>query len=54
MGKRVEKKRGHSEFSGDYVIEDVTQENEPTLRRLVFLNNQNVIQSEAKLQYGKL
>ena len=46
--------RGQSELSGDYVIEDVQSDNNETYRRLVFLSNQNIVQSEAKLKRGTL
>jgi len=42
---------GHSEFSGDFVIEDVTCEGK-LLRRLIFLNSPNVIQSEVELKHA--
>jgi hypothetical protein len=45
--------QGASEFSGDFVIEDVTCEGK-VLRRLIFLNNPNVIQSEVEMIVGKL
>lgn len=43
---------GHSEFSGDFVVEDVTCEGK-LLRRLIFLNSPNVIQSEVELKQGE-
>ncbi|XP_047469133.1 eEF1A lysine and N-terminal methyltransferase-like [Penaeus chinensis] len=49
LGHREERIRGHSQFSGDYVVEDVHPPEASKLRRLIFLANQNVIQSEAKL-----
>lgn len=41
---------GHSEFSGDFVVEDVETENNEKYRRLYYLKTQLVIQSEAKLK----
>lgn len=52
LGHREERIRGHSQFSGDYVVEDVHPPGASKLRRLIFLANQNVIQSEAKLLVG--
>lgn len=52
VGSRCIVLEGHSEFSGDFVVEDVTSE-EKLLRRLIFLNSPNVIQSEVELKYGK-
>ena len=48
---------GKSEWCGEYVVEDVTGESEgggqTTLRRLVFLDNPNVVQSEVRLLQGR-
>lgn len=52
LGHREERIRGRSQFSGDYVVEDVHPPEAAKLRRLIFLANQNVIQSEAKLLVG--
>lgn len=49
IGQRTLCYSGKSETSGDYIIEDVQGEGEQMFRRLVFLSNQYVIQSEAKL-----
>lgn len=40
---------GTSEFSGDLLVEDVDIESD-TFRRLIFMNNQAVVQSEVKLK----
>ena len=53
LGERSERCRGKSEFSGEFVVEDV-QVDEDVFRRLVFMNNKNLTQSEAKLKFGKL
>ena len=45
---RAVRHTGHSEFSGDYVVEDVEVTGQ-TFRRLVFLSNKNLIQSDARL-----
>uniref|UniRef100_A0A336LKZ2 CSON009529 protein n=1 Tax=Culicoides sonorensis TaxID=179676 RepID=A0A336LKZ2_CULSO len=47
--------KGTSEFSGQYVIEDVLGDNNQMFRRLIFMNNQFTVQSEAllKLIYSK-
>lgn len=48
IGKRNIIHRGHSDLSGELFIEEVYDQNE-LLRRLVFLSNTNVIQSEVRL-----
>ncbi|CRK99147.1 CLUMA_CG012476, isoform A [Clunio marinus] len=45
--------RGRSGLSGEFVVEDVTLDTGKTFRRLIFLSNQNVIQSEAMLRNVK-
>ena len=52
VGDRVERSRGRSEISGEFVVEDV-QVGKDTFRRLVFMNNRNLTQSEAKIKSGK-
>ncbi|XP_069175282.1 eEF1A lysine and N-terminal methyltransferase isoform X2 [Procambarus clarkii] len=49
LGSRKEVTRGQSQYSGDYLVEDVQPPGASKLRRLIFLANQNVVQSEAKL-----
>ncbi|KAM3959144.1 eEF1A lysine and N-terminal methyltransferase homolog isoform 3-T3 [Aphomia sociella] len=49
VGRRVKVYEGSSPVSGDYVVEDVDVEG-ATHRRLVFLDNQFLVQSEAKLK----
>lgn len=53
MGQRVIKYEGHSEYSGDYIIEDVEVDNGDKFRRLFYKNSQLVIQSEARLRTVK-
>lgn len=53
VGDRQVLHRGQSKFSGDYVVEDVTTESGEIFRRLIFLNNQFVIQSEALVKLSK-
>lgn len=53
VGKRTVRYKGHSEISGDYVVEDVENEKGEKYRRLYYLGNQSVIQSEAKLRTSK-
>lgn len=48
IGHRSVVHSGHSSLSGDYVVEDVDT-GDGVFRRLIFLCNQNTIQSEAKL-----
>ena len=52
LGRREPRHRGTSALSGQYVVEDVHLEGGETVRRLVFLANTNVIQSEARLRRG--
>ncbi|XP_065195073.1 eEF1A lysine and N-terminal methyltransferase-like, partial [Sycon ciliatum] len=42
---------GSSEFSGDYVVEDFIAQSRHRHRRLIFLSNRNVVQSEARLYF---
>ncbi|XP_054835158.1 eEF1A lysine and N-terminal methyltransferase [Eublepharis macularius] len=49
IGVRTIQHRDVSSLSGEYVIEDVKGEDARYFRRLVFLSNRNVVQSEARL-----
>ncbi|KAM8930338.1 eEF1A lysine and N-terminal methyltransferase isoform 2-T2 [Pelodytes ibericus] len=49
IGNRSVQHRGKSELSGEYVIEDVKGDGTSHFRRLIFLSNQNVVQSEVRL-----
>ncbi|XP_055480658.1 eEF1A lysine and N-terminal methyltransferase [Psammomys obesus] len=49
IGVRTVKHQDHSALSGEYVIEDVQGEDRRYFRRLIFLSNRNVVQSEARL-----
>ncbi|KAI5632989.1 methyltransferase domain-containing protein [Phthorimaea operculella] len=49
VGRRVKVHQGSSKVSGDFVIEDVDVEGH-THRRLVYLDNQLLVQSEARLK----
>ncbi|XP_069497341.1 eEF1A lysine and N-terminal methyltransferase isoform X1 [Ambystoma mexicanum] len=49
LGVRTVQHRGTSKQSGEYVIEDVKGDGPSFFRRLVFLTNRNVVQSEARL-----
>lgn len=53
IGKRELKFQGKSEFSGEFIIEDVTTDDNKIFRRLIFMNNQSVIQSEALMKKFK-
>lgn len=53
VGKREVCHRGHSELSGDFVIEEVEGDRGHLFRRLIFLNNQGIVQSEARLKILK-
>ena len=52
VGTRIERCHGKSELSGKFVVEDVSVNGE-WFRRLIFLHNPNLVQSEAKLNLGK-
>jgi len=52
VSARVERCRGRSHYSGEFVVEDV-EVNGDHYRRLVFMNNKNLTQSEAKLKLVK-
>lgn len=49
LGERWVIYKGASVLSGDFIVEDVKGDDHQMFRRLIFLNNPNVIQSEAKL-----
>lgn len=51
VGNREIIHQGHSEFSGDYVVEDVSS-NGKIFRRLIFLNSPNIVQSEVEMAIG--
>jgi len=51
VGMRITCYEGKSDISGSFVVEDVKNEDHE-LRRLVFLDNPHVIQSEARLKEG--
>ncbi|KAJ9601480.1 hypothetical protein L9F63_000363 [Diploptera punctata] len=53
VGKREVCYRGHSQMSGDFVVEEVEGDNGQLFRRLIFLNNQGVVQSEARIKLLK-
>lgn len=50
IGKRNVVHTNSSVFSGDFVVEDLAFENNQMVRRLIFMNNPNIIQSEARLK----
>ena len=54
VGTRTIRHAGKSEFSGDFVVEDVLADGDQYSRRLIFLNNPNVIQSEVGISAGEL
>lgn len=49
IGVRTVRHQDCSPLSGDYVIEDVQGDDKRYFRRLIFLSNRNVVQSEARL-----
>nr|SVE76276.1 EOG090X02SD [Daphnia longispina] len=57
VNQRKEVHRGVSDSTGEYVVEEVEEEDDGKpiiLRRLIFLSNPNVIQSEARMKNGKV
>lgn len=52
VGKRELIFKGKSQLSGDFIVEEIVDQTGKTLRRLIFLNNQFVIQSEALIKTG--
>lgn len=54
VGNRETIFKGRSDLSGDYIVEEITGQDGKIFRRLVFLSNQFVIQSEALVKVGKL
>lgn len=53
VGKREVIFKGKSNLSGDYIVEEVTSQDNKILRRLIFLSNQFAIQSEALIKTGR-
>ncbi len=49
LGWREEVSRGVSELSGEYCVENVKGEDGELYRRLVFLSNSALVQSESRL-----
>ncbi|XP_008493072.2 eEF1A lysine and N-terminal methyltransferase [Calypte anna] len=49
IGVRAVRHRDSSSLSGDFVVEDVKGDGSCYFRRLIFLHNRNVVQSEARL-----
>lgn len=53
VGKRETIFQGKSNLSGDYIVEEITGQDNKIFRRLIFLSNQFVIQSEALVKVGE-
>lgn len=49
LGWREEVSRGVSELSGEYLVENVRGEDGELYRRLIFLSNNAIVQSESRL-----
>lgn len=49
LGWREEVSRGVSELSGEYCVENVKGEDGQLYRRLIFLSNATIIQTESRL-----
>ncbi|XP_052869335.1 eEF1A lysine and N-terminal methyltransferase homolog [Anopheles cruzii] len=54
VGRRETIHAGHSALSGEYVVEEIIGDNGKMLRRLIFLANQSVVQSEATLRMSRV
>lgn len=53
VGKRETIFKGRSDLSGDYIVEEIAGQDNKIFRRLIFLSNQFVIQSEALVKIVK-
>lgn len=53
VGKRETIFQGKSNLSGEYIVEEITGQDNKIFRRLIFLSNQFVIQSEALVKVGE-
>ncbi|XP_037038786.1 eEF1A lysine and N-terminal methyltransferase homolog [Bradysia coprophila] len=53
VGNRETIYKGRSDMSGDFIVEEITGQDKKIFRRLVFLSNQFVIQSEALVTITK-
>ncbi|XP_058120843.1 eEF1A lysine and N-terminal methyltransferase homolog [Anopheles ziemanni] len=54
VGRRETIHTGRSEHSGEYLVEEIVGDNGRTFRRLIFLANQSVVQSEAALKMARV
>ncbi|XP_073827007.1 eEF1A lysine and N-terminal methyltransferase homolog isoform X2 [Musca autumnalis] len=54
MGTRTTLYKGTSDISGDFLVEEVKGSDDKTFRRLIFMNNQAVVQSEALIKKVKI
>uniref|UniRef100_A0AAG5D7L7 eEF1A lysine and N-terminal methyltransferase homolog n=1 Tax=Anopheles atroparvus TaxID=41427 RepID=A0AAG5D7L7_ANOAO len=54
VGRRETIHTGRSEHSGEYVVEEIVGDNGRAFRRLIFLANQSVVQSEAALKMARV
>ena len=52
FGKHIIRQEGESEMSGRFVVEDVEADHGITLRRLLFLSTDYIVQSESRLVKG--
>lgn len=52
VGTRETIFHGKSDLSGDYIVEEIKGVDNKIFRRLIFLSNQFVIQSEALVKVG--
>uniref|UniRef100_A0A1I8NT36 eEF1A lysine and N-terminal methyltransferase homolog n=1 Tax=Stomoxys calcitrans TaxID=35570 RepID=A0A1I8NT36_STOCA len=54
MGKRETLFKGKSEISGDFLVEEIEGSGGKNFRRLIFMSNQGVVQSEALIKTVKV
>ena len=54
VGERIERCRGQSNLSGQFVVEDVSVARDMFVRRLIFLSRPHLTQSEANLRTVKM
>uniref|UniRef100_A0A1I8MCI7 eEF1A lysine and N-terminal methyltransferase homolog n=1 Tax=Musca domestica TaxID=7370 RepID=A0A1I8MCI7_MUSDO len=54
MGTRTTLFKGKSDISGDFLVEEIKGSDGKTFRRLIFMNNQAVVQSEALIKKVKI
>lgn len=46
--------KGSSKISGEFIVEEIITDDDKLLRRIIFLNNPHVTQSEALVKFGNM